>query len=170
MSASAVDTTCEIIEKTLGRSPAFRKVEERLYVVKQGSAYVTVSVLPSKKKPERPLVRVYAQVVSGARPEASLFRKLLVLNARMRFGAFAFVPEGGLVLFVHSILGGATIDPHELVATVGDIALTADAFDDQIVAEYGGRRMQDIVEEQALVRVLGEEGDALRWDEGGKAS
>ena len=65
MSANAVSKTCETIEKTLSKSPAFRKVEERLYVVKQGSAYVTVSVLGSKKKPEKPLVRIYAQVVSG---------------------------------------------------------------------------------------------------------
>ena len=159
MSANPVQKTCEVIEKTLGKSPAFRKIEDNLYVVKQGSAYVTVSVLPSKKKPERPLVRIYAQVVSGVRPEPSLFRQLLTINARMRFGAFAYVPEGDLLLFVHSILGGADIDPHELMATVADIALTADNYDDRIVAQYGGRRMQDVVEDAAMSHMMGGDDD-----------
>ena len=165
---SAVTKTCEVIEKTLGKSPAFRKVEENLYVVKQGSAYVTVSILPSKKKPERPLVRIYAQVVSGVRPEAALFRQLLTINARMRFGAFAYVAEGDLILFVHSILGGDLIDPHELLATVSDIALTADAYDDRIVAQFGGQRMQDVLEESAMAHILGgsEDGEGnVHWDE-----
>lgn len=163
--SNAVARTCEIIEKTLGRSPAFRKVEDNLYVVKQGSAYVTVSVLASDKSPERPLVRIYAQVVSGVRPETSLFRQLLTLNARMRFGAFAYVPEGNLVLFVHSILGGDNIDAHELIATVKDIALTSDSYDDRIVARYGGQRMQDVVEESAINHILGVEEGKNPWDD-----
>lgn len=164
----AVAKTCDLIERTLSKSPAFRKVEERLYVVKQGSAYVTVSVLPSKKNPQRPLVRVYAQVVSGVRPEGALFRQLLTLNARVRFGAFAYVPEGSLVLFVHSILGGEAMDPHEVIATVSDIALIADAYDDRIVAEFGGQRMQDVLEESAMVHMLGGHEDSegnFHWDE-----
>ena len=67
---------------------------------------MTVAVLVSKKTPERPLIRIYAQVVAGVRAEASLFRQLLTLNTRMRFGAFAYVPDGSLVLFAHTILGG----------------------------------------------------------------
>jgi hypothetical protein len=168
MSSNMVTKTCEVIERTLSKSPAFRTVEERLYVVKQGSAYVTVSVLPSKKKPDKPLVRIYAQVVSGVRPEASLFRQLLTLNSRMRFGAFAYVPEGSLVLYVHTILGGDTLDAAELVATVSDVALIADSYDDRIVADFGGQRMQDVVEESAMAHLLGghedNEGNMV-WDE-----
>ena len=39
----AVVRTCDLIEKTLGKSTAFRKVDEKLYVVHQGSAYVTIA-------------------------------------------------------------------------------------------------------------------------------
>jgi hypothetical protein len=161
--SDSVAETCELVEKTLGKSPAFRKVEERLYVVKQGSSYVTISVVPSQ---EKPLVRVYAQVVSGVSAEASLFRQLLILNGRMRFGAFAYVPDGDLILFVHSMLGGGHMDAKELVATVTDVALIADAYDDRIVARYGGQRMQDVVEESAMRHILGtgdDDGEII-WD------
>ena len=153
-----IANTCDLIEKTLGKSPAFRKVDERLYVVHQGSTYVTISVVDAGKDGhEKPVVRVYAQVVTGVRPEPSLFRQLLILNARVRFGAFAYVPEGDVVLFVHSILGGDHMDAKELIATVTDVALVADAYDDRIVARYGGRRMQDVVEESAMQHLIGED-------------
>jgi hypothetical protein len=155
---NAVAASRETIEKALGKSPAFRKVEDNLYVVKQGSSYVMISVLPTGPKShhnDRALVRVVAQVVSGVRPEPSLFRQLLILNSQLRFGAFAFVPDGDLVLFAHTILGGEGMDPKELVATVHDVALVADEYDDRIVARYGGARMQDIVEESAMAKMFG---------------
>jgi hypothetical protein len=155
---TAVDASCSHIEKALGKSPAFRKVENRLYVVKQGSSYVMISVIPTGPKDheeDRAVVRVLSQVVSGVRPEASLFRQLLILNGQLRFGAFAYVPDGNLILFGHSILGGATMDEREIVATVHDVALVADEYDDRIVARYGGARMQDVVEHAAMARLFG---------------
>ena len=155
---NAVAASCAHIEKALGKSPAFRKVEEDLYVVKQGSSYVMISVTatgPKSKHNERALVRVVAQVVSGVRPEASLFRQLLILNGQLRFGAFAYVPDGNLILFTHSILGGPSMDEREVVATVHDVALVADEYDDRIVARYGGARMQDVVEQSAMSHLFG---------------
>src|SRR5262249_25141485 len=114
-----------------------------------------------KETHEKPIVRVYARVASGVNPEASLFRQLLTLNARMRFGAFAYVPEGHVILFVHSMLGGEHMDSTELNATGTDVAVAADAFDDMIVARYGGQRMQDLVEDAAMQHLLGEGDDSL---------
>ncbi len=154
----AVVASCALVEKTLGKSPAFRKIEDRLYVVKQGSTYVMITVVATGQKPhpnDRAIVRVVSQVVSDVRPDPSLFRQLLILNGQMRFGAWAFAPEGNLVLFCHSILGGADMDPHELVATVRDVALVADEYDDRIVARYGGARMQDVVEQSAMQHLFG---------------
>ncbi len=156
---TAVDASCQHIEKTLGKSPAYRKVDDRLYVVKQGSSYVMISVVPSGAKgkaEDRALVRVVAQVVAGVRPEPSLFRQLLILNGQLRFGAFAYVPEGSLVMFGHTILGGDTMDLKELLATVHDVALVADEYDDRIVARYGGARMQDVIEEKAMSHLFGD--------------
>ena len=42
--SNAVATSCSTIEKTLSKSAAYRKVDDRLYVVKQGSSYVMISV------------------------------------------------------------------------------------------------------------------------------
>ena len=151
---SAIEQTCALVERSLGTSSAFRKVDPGLYVVKQGSSYVMISVMASGPKKDRALVRVTAQVVSGVRPEPSLFRQLLILNGTLRFGAFAYVPEGEIVLFTHSLLGGQTLDANELLAAVHDVALVADGYDDRIVARYGGRRMQDVIEESAMAHLL----------------
>jgi hypothetical protein len=159
---NAVDASCINIEKILGKSTAFRKVDDHLYVVKQGSSYVMISVVPSGHKGkvnERALVRVVAQVVAGVKPEPSLFRQLLILNGQLRFGAFAYVPEGSLIMFGHSILGGDSMDPKELIATVHDVALVADEYDDRIVARYGGARMQDVIEEKAMSHLFGDKPD-----------
>jgi hypothetical protein len=117
-----------------------------------------ISVIPTGPKShptERAVVRVLAQVVRGVRPEPSLFRQLLILNGQLRFGAFAYSPDGELILFGHAILGGAQMDERELVATVHDVALVADEYDDRIVARYGGARMQDVIEESAMAKLFG---------------
>jgi hypothetical protein len=166
---NAVAASCAHIEKALGRSPAFRKVDDRLYVVKQGSSYVMITVISTGARAghdDRAVVRVVSQVVSGVRPEPSLFRQLLILNSKLRFGAFAYVPEGELILFTHSILGGEDMDPKELVATVHDVALIADEYDDRIVARYGGARMQDVVEESAMSHLLGGGDEGHAWKDG----
>ena len=151
--------TCATIESSLKDSKAFRRVDERMYVVKQGSSYVMINVVPWGE--ERAVVRCVAQLVKGVRMEAGLGVQLLALNAVLRFGAFAFVHDGGLVLFLHSILGGETLDADELIATVRDVALIADEWDDKIVARFGGQRMQDLLEESALARILASEPDAF---------
>ena len=155
---NAVAASHKVIEKSLGKSAAFKKVDDALYVVKQGSTYVMISVVPTghgSKHDDKASVRVVAQVASGVRTEPSLFRQLLILNGKLRFGAFAFIPEGDIVIFHHSMLGGPTMDEKELIATVHDVAVVADEYDDRIVARYGGSRMQDVVESSAMAHVFG---------------
>jgi hypothetical protein len=153
-----VEISCSKIEKTLGKSPAYRKVDERLYVVKQGSSYVMIMVIPGGPhghEEDRAVVRVVAQVVKGVRPEASLFRQLMILNGKLRFGAFSYVPDGDCIFFAHAILGGNNMDSNELLASVHDVAIIADEYDDRIVARYGGARMQDLLEQQAVMHLFG---------------
>jgi len=148
----AVKVSCEKIEKALGASPAFRRIDERLYVVKQGSAYVMVTVLPWGE--ERAVVRCAAQLVKGADVTGELALALLKMNAMLRFGAFGYVPEGKLIVLSHAILGGATLDDVEILATVRDIALLADEYVDKLVRTHGGARMQDLLEDAAYKRIL----------------
>jgi len=155
--------TAMVIEETLENSTAFRKVDERLYLVKQGSAYVMVNIVPWGV--EKAMVRCVAQVVKGINMEAELAVRLLELNAQLRFGAFAYEPADSTVLFIHSILGGTTLDAEELVATLQDVALISDEYDDKLMDVYGGQRMQDVLEEAAMARILDADPDSFRFSD-----
>jgi hypothetical protein len=158
----AEKVSCEAIESTLEGNKAYRKVEDKLYVVKQGSSYVMINVVPWGE--DRAIVRCVAQLVKGVRMEKGLAVQLLQLNSILRFGAFAYVNDGNLVLFLHSILGGQTLDTTELLATIRDVALIADDWDDKIIDRFGGQRMQDLLEETALAEILSAEPDGFSWD------
>ncbi len=144
--------TALLIERTLQDSPAFRKIDESLYVIKQGSTYVMINVVPWGEN--KAMVRCTSQLVKGIDLEGGLARQLLELNAHLRFGAFAFESSEQVVLFTHTILGGATLDHEELMATLRDVALIADEYDDKIVKKYGGQRMIDLLEEAAMERIM----------------
>jgi hypothetical protein len=144
--------TCLLIERALAGSPAFRQIDDRLYIVKQGSCFVMINVLPWGA--DRAVVRCVAQLVKGVRLAPQLARQLLELNSILRFGAFGYVPEDELVLFMHSILGGPTLDAEELLITLRDVALVADEYDDRIARHFGGQTMQELLEESALTRLL----------------
>jgi len=147
----AVLATCKVIEDALGRSRAYKKIDDDLTIVKQGSAYVMVQVVAWGE--DRALVRCVAQMVTGIDMDGQLALKLLSMNSVLRFGTFAYVPEDKVLLFGHSILGGFALDPDALVATVTDVAVIADDWDDRIIAEYGGRTMEDVVTDEALTRI-----------------
>ena len=152
---SAAYVTCDTLESILEishKEPESHRglyVKRGLYLIKQGSAYVTISVVHAQANPNQALVRLVANVASGVTPEPALYRQLLILNGRLRFGAFAYEPEGRVVVFAHTLLGGANLDTNEFLAAARDVARLADAYDDPIVARYGGKRMLDLVEESA---------------------
>ena len=146
---SAAETvTQDLIEATLSDNPAYRKLDDRLYIVKQGSTFVMINVV--NLNDGRAQVRCVAQLVKGVTMTEALAVDLLKLNTKLRFGAFAYEESGKLILFVHSILGGETLDREELVATVSDVALLADEYDDKIIEKHGGQTMKDLLEEAAL--------------------
>ncbi|MBI4512048.1 MAG: YbjN domain-containing protein [Deltaproteobacteria bacterium] len=144
--------TAKLIEQTLKDNPAYRKIDDSLYVVRQGSTYVMINIV--SWGPDRALVCCVAQLVKGVKLDPELAKKLLELNAHLRFGAFAYEPDGDVILFLHSILGGETLNREELLATVKDVAVVADDYDDRIRQKYGGQTMKDLLEEAALERIL----------------
>jgi hypothetical protein len=95
------------------------------------------------------------------KPELAV--QLLQMNAVVRFGAFGYVPDGSVITFGHSILGGAQTDPAELVATIRDVALIADEYDDRIARKFGGQTMLELLEETALRHLLDARADHV-WD------
>src|SRR5512146_3054772 len=93
--------------------------------------------------------------------------KMLRFNARLRFGAFGYVPEGSCVVFGHTLLGGETLDADEITTTLRDLSIIADEFDDRIVEEAGGKRMQDLIDASATAALFADfDGTAGEWDRG----
>jgi hypothetical protein len=153
--------TALVVEETLGNRGTYRKVDDRLYVIKQGSSYVMINIVPWEE--DRALLRCVAQLVKGVKMGGELAQQLLQLNAQLRFGAFAYDPVDELILFIHSILGGPTLDKDELLATLTDVALIADEYDDRIIKKYGGQTMRELLEEAALERLLDADPEGFRF-------
>jgi hypothetical protein len=146
----AVQAASQKIEKMLGGSAAYRKVEDGLYAVKQGSSMIMIKVHPWK---DRALVRLVAQLVKGVTMECMLAVELLQLNAVLRFGAFAFVPEGQAIVLCHTLVDRDLGDHEEFTETIRDFAFVADEYDDRIAARYGGQTMEDLMEESVIARM-----------------
>src|SRR5260221_14719460 len=112
--SSAVKITCARIEELLASSHAFRKIDDRFYVVRQGSAYIYIHVLPWEghdgEKRAHALVRFVAQLARGVDMTPDLALRLLRINARLRFGAFGWVQEESCVTLQHTLLGGPMLD------------------------------------------------------------
>ena len=147
---AAVQAASQKIEKMLGTSPAYRKVEDGLYAVKQGSSMIMIKVHTWK---DHALIRLVAQLVKGVSMECMLAVELLQLNAVLRFGAFAFVPEGQAIVLCHTLLDRDLGDKDEFKQTIRDFAFVADEYDDRIAARYGGQTMEDLMEESVLARM-----------------
>jgi hypothetical protein len=147
---AAVQAASLKIEKMLGSSAAYRKVEDGLYAVKQGSSMIMIKVHTWK---DHALIRLVAQLVKGVSMECMLAVELLQLNAVLRFGAFAFVPEGQAIVLCHTLLDRDLGDKNEFTQTIRDFAFVADEYDDRIAARYGGQTMEDLMEESVIARM-----------------
>ena len=159
---SSVEITAARVEALLRDSPAFTRVDDRFYVVRQGSAYVYIQVVAWGA--DRALVRLVAQLVKGVQMTPELALKLLCLNARMRFGAFGYVRDGACIVFSHTLLGGETLDEAELLTSLRQLALVADEYDDHIVDEAGGKTMQDLLDDSASAALAHDLGVGDSWE------
>ena len=113
----------------------------------------------------RAMVRCTAQLVKGVNIDGNLAMQLLELNAHLRFGAFAMDRQEHTILFTHTILGGHTLDSEEISATLRDVALVADEYDDKLVKKYGGQRMIDLLEEAAMERIMDKDPSNFSFDD-----
>jgi hypothetical protein len=109
------------------------------FAIPVGSAFGEIIVFPWGDDDSTICTRAY--VVAGAEITPELTRYLLARNIELRFGAFG-VDEDDDIVFEHSIVG-STCDKNELKASVLAVVMTADRFDDEIVARWGGQRRLD---------------------------
>src|SRR5687768_8588667 len=86
--SAAVRKASQRIEQVLSKSPAYKKIDDALFVIKQGSTLVMLSVHSWRQT--HAVVRLVAQLVKGVSMEVPLALELLEMNAVLRFGAFAY--------------------------------------------------------------------------------
>jgi hypothetical protein len=106
-----------------------------------GSAHVFVDVLPVLD--DSTAVRASAPVVSDVDLTDELALHLLELSSREPFGSFLYLPARREVWFQHVILGD-DLDKVEFDAVVDLVSSIADQTDDDLVAQFGGRRYADL--------------------------
>ena len=106
-----------------------------------GSAIAQVGVFSWGENDATVTSRAY--VVTGADLTQDLMKYLLNETADMRFGGFGLDNDGD-ILFQHAIVGSRA-DKEELRASVMAVIITADEYDDKIVARWGGQRALDRV-------------------------
>ena len=100
-----------------------------------GSALAQVAIYPWGE--DDAIINTRAYVVSGADITPDLMTYLLRENAQKYFGAFG-LEEGNYIVYEHGIVG-SRCDKEELRASVMAVALTADDYDDKIIARWGGQ-------------------------------
>ena len=118
---------------------AMAREDAPLIAVVIGSAVAQAGVYPWGNDDSTITTRAY--VVTGTELTPDLMHFLLRQNADMRFGAFG-VDNDNDIFFEHTIVG-SSCDKNELKASVLAVVTTADRFDDQIVARWGGQRALD---------------------------
>lgn len=107
--------------------------------VSMNSALAQIAVTPWGK--DDACISTRAWVVTGAEMTPDLMQFLLRANNGVRFGAFGTDDEDD-IFFEHAIVG-SSCDKNELKASVLAVMFTADEYDDQITARWGGQRALD---------------------------
>jgi hypothetical protein len=106
-----------------------------------GSARVFVDVLPVLE--DSTAVRASSPVLSDVDLNGELAHRLLALAGASPFGAFLYLQTRRELWFQHIVLGD-DLDDTELVAAVEQVVTTADGWDDELAAEFGGKRYADL--------------------------
>lgn len=116
-----------------------RNPDKPLLGIIRGSAFAQVGVFPWGD--DDAIITTRSYVVTGAELTPELMQFLLQENGGMHFGAFGLDDDRD-IFFEHSIVG-STCDRKELESSVIAVLKTADHYDDQIVARWGGKRALD---------------------------
>lgn len=118
----------------------------------QGGSYVLayqsarVWVVPAWLESGATVIRVFSITNMGVEVSEELTSYLITKNLDFLAGAFALDQDAGAVWFNHNLLGEFVM-PDELQATIVMISETADKFDDEIKAKFGGRLYSEGPEE-----------------------
>jgi hypothetical protein len=126
----------ELIEAQLEKMVEGYWEQEGSYLLGYESARVWV--VPAWLESGATVIRVFAITNMGVEINELLTSYLVTKNLDFVVGAFALDAEAGAVWFNHNLLGEFAV-AEELGATIVMVAETADKFDDEIKAQFGGR-------------------------------
>lgn len=112
------------------------------WTVRRGSAKVVVGLVSREAQGGAVHLRVVAPVLVFAEERREeLFHRLLELNAAgLSWCAFGIVNDSIVMVAERPT---SSLDAEEVAETVRHVAGLADKFDDQLAAEYGGKRACD---------------------------
>ncbi len=128
----------QYLREGFGEIPAIME-DKPVFLIRMGSTVVQGSCYPWGE--EKSVVTNRAYVVLDVEVDLELATFLLRKTNELRFGAFG-MDEDGDIFFEHTVLGD-TLDAEELKSSVRAVMSTADRYDDEIAARWGGRRAAD---------------------------
>jgi hypothetical protein len=124
------DLPLDVLLKESGLAEKADKIDDKMYRLQWGSAFVIVGVSGTAIVAIAPL---FQHLPPGR--ELEFYRKLLEHNAYMGgMASFAIQPDGWVVLHAGRALKG--LDAHEFAVLVSAVGRFADQFDDQLIAEF----------------------------------
>jgi len=113
--------------------------DEPLFIINFGSAVASTRIVPLGEMEALIVTRSYVVTDIDITPDLTYY--LLRENNNRSFGSFSLDQENDIV-FEHSLVG-STCDLEELRTSVTNVVEFADAYDDEIVSKWGGKRALD---------------------------
>jgi hypothetical protein len=130
--ATLKTTISKYLQESFG---GFLRDQNDNFVLQAGSARIIV--VPMEWFEGQTLVKVVALVNKDGGPAEALAQYLIAENLKLIFGKFSLEPLAKMVFYEHTLLGDF-LNRKELEVAVNAIASTADKYDDEIKAQFGG--------------------------------
>jgi hypothetical protein len=136
-----LDGTVQKYLTEMGLSPV--QSNDGLYLFKYGSTVVMVSLFEENTDT---YCRFASIMLKDFEPSLELLHHLLRLNTEVLFGSFLLF-EDNTLSFSSTLLGGH-MDFPEFQKTLSYVAKVSDDYDDQLQTMGGGKRAQDVLNEE----------------------
>lgn len=120
--------------------PDFVAFDDYTFTIKRGSSQVMVQVRPYTE--DDTVIEFISNVVYETNVTPDLMYYLLRKNTELHFGGFGLLFDD-TVIFSYSI-AGKNLDENEFRTALNSVAIIADYYDDEIVAQFGGKRAQEV--------------------------
>lgn len=137
--------TKDKVQRYLGESFGAVEVGPRgEFTLQQGSSRIFIEC--DDWHEERSIVRLTVPLLFGCEPTPALFRHVALHADDYLFGHLsAFESDGKIDVFFTHVLLGEYLDSEELFHAVLGMAAVGDKIDNELQAEFGGRRFHEEV-------------------------